>query len=376
MGCNGSYTMKSKYTSLKDSSRKTDDEHLPVFFRLAVVGDREKFDDLLASGGILLCDEIYSQLKELVKSRNPSKVLTDAEYADLISKQLGGVGIDAYGVWVYYPWAHKVVHLLDKDEFIELRTSRNKYKITVEEQAILSRKIIGIIGLSVGQSIALTIAMERVCGSLRLADFDTLDLSNLNRLRAGVHNIGLKKTVIAAREIAELDPYFNVEIYSDGVTADNIDSFFTANGKLDILIEVCDGLDMKILSRYKAKELHIPVVMDTNDKGMVDVERFDLEPERAVLHGLADGLNPGNMGSITGEQRLPIILKMVGGDNLSARMKRSMGEIGKTISTWPQLASSVVLGGAITTDICRRIFLDQFRASGRYYIDFEELVAD
>jgi hypothetical protein len=31
---------------------------------------------------------------------------------------------------------------------------------------------------------------------------------------------------------------------------------------------------MKIITRLKAKELGIPVVMDTSDRGMLDVERL------------------------------------------------------------------------------------------------------
>ena len=76
-----------------------------------------------------------------------------------------------------------------------------------EEKETLSKKKIGIIGLSVGQSIALTIAMERTCGELRIADFDILELSNLNRIRAGLPNLGIAKTIVVAREIAEIDPW-------------------------------------------------------------------------------------------------------------------------------------------------------------------------
>ena len=51
-----------------------------------------------------------------------------------------------------------------------------------------------------------------------------------------------------------------------------------------------------------------------------------------------------------------------------------MPEIGKTILTWPQLASAVVLGGGVSADVTRRIFLNQFTDSGRFYIDIEELI--
>lgn len=348
----------------------------PKFYRLNNDVDRGDFNQLLETVYPEIHDEIDGQLRELVKILHPKIKIKEDEYPALVERHLKGCNQHEYGVWVYYPWSNKLVHLLDEEEFIEVRTNRNRYKLTDEEQNYLRSKKIGIIGLSVGQSIALTMAMERVCGELRLADFDTVELSNLNRIRTGLHNLGLHKTVLAAREIMEIDPYLKVKIYSDGITGENIDDFFSCAGTIDLLVEVCDGLDIKIRSRFKARELRIPVLMDTNDRGMLDVERFDLEPDRPILHGLAGDLNPDIIKNLTNEQKIPYILKMVGADTISTRLKASMMEVEQSINTWPQLASSVVLGGALTTDTARRILLDQFHESGRFYIDFDELIAD
>jgi len=65
---------------------------------------------------------------------------------------------------------NEVVHLLEESEFAELRTNRNRYKITPDEQATLARKRIGVVGLSVGQSAALILALERSFSEMRLAD--------------------------------------------------------------------------------------------------------------------------------------------------------------------------------------------------------------
>jgi hypothetical protein len=352
-------------------------EYLPTLLKLSSPADKTTFDNLILDGKVTFVhDEIYVQLQELVKSMYPSVKIKNDEYPELISQHLNGRDIFTYGVWAYYPWSQRLVHLLDEEEFVEVRTNRNRYKITKEEQDLLKSKKIGIVGLSVGQSIALTLAIERTCGELRLADFDTAELSNLNRIRTGTFNLGINKAVIAAREIAEIDPYIKVIIFNDGLHAGNMEEFFTGKGKLDLFIEVCDGLNVKIESRYKAREHGIPVVMDTNDRGMLDVERFDTEPERAILHGLAEGLNPENIKDLTNEQKIPYILKMIGAETISTRLKASMLEVEQSINTWPQLASSVTLGGALTTDVSRRILLDQFHDSGRYYIDLEELVKD
>jgi hypothetical protein len=360
--------------SLLASSEQLKQVYMPVILRLNNVLDKKSLDQLIQNDEVLFVhDEIYGQLQELVKCERPSIKIKDEEYPELIANHLAGKDINEYGVWVYYPWSKRLVHLLDEDEFVEVRTNRNRNKITREEQQVLKNKTIGVVGLSVGQSIALTIAMERICGELRLADFDTAELSNLNRIRTGSHNLGLSKTVIAAREIVEIDPFIKVKLFSDGLHQGNMDEFFTGGGKLDLFIEVCDGIDIKLDSRFKAKELQIPVVMDTNDRGMLDIERFDLENDRGIMHGLLDVFINDNAIVVTEENRRGILMSILSFDSLSERMKLSMAEIGKTINTWPQLASSVVLGGAITTDIARRILLGEHQQSGRYYVDLDAI---
>lgn len=280
-------------------------------------------------------------------------------------------------MWAYYPWLEKLVHILDEEEYILVRTNRNKHKITQEEQDLLRQKKIGVIGLSVGQSVSLTLAIERGCGELRIADFDVLDLTNLNRIRSGIQNVDLKKTVIVAREIAELDPYLKVVCFDDGITEANIDRFLSENGQLDLLIDECDSFDIKISARKKAKEMGIPVLMEGSDRCTIDIERFDLEPERPVLHGFVDHMDMSVYKSLkTMDERIPYIAPVTGIETLSPRMKASAIEIMTTISTWPQLASAVTYGGGVTADISRRIMLGDLNVSGRFFIDMDELISD
>lgn len=351
----------------------------PEFYRFSSDNDIQSLKDILNKEGVFVHDEIYDQLKELIKSKNPTKKLTKEEYAEYIKKHLNGVDISEYGVWVYYPWSNRLVHTLDEDEFIYLRTAANRHKITSEEMQVLAQKKIGVIGLSVGQSVSVTLAMERGCGELRLADFDVLELNNLNRIRTGVQNLGLLKVVSVAREIAEIDPFFKVVIYPEGITEETIDDFYTKGGKLDAVIDECDGVDVKILCRIKARELDIPVLMEASDRGTLDVERFDLEPDRPIMHGWLEHLDLDlkvlkNLK--TSEEKLPYILPLSGMDTLSPRMKASMVEIEQTLTTWPQLATAVTLGGALTADTCRRMFLGQFTESGRYFVDLEEIIPE
>jgi molybdopterin/thiamine biosynthesis adenylyltransferase len=365
------------FEGILSDSKSVHSIYTPIILRLNKSEDADSFQSLFEDKKVdFIYDEINAQLKELIKGFHPAIRLKNEDYPELIKAHLAGAHVKEYGVWVYYPWSRRLVHLLDEKEFIEVRTNRNQYKITRQERDLLSEKRVGIIGLSVGQSIALTLSMERGYGELRLADFDELELSNLNRIRTGVHNLSVPKAVITAREIAEIDPFLRVKCFLDGLTEENMDDFFLEGGKLDMLIDECDGLDMKILCRYKARELQIPVLMDTSDRGMLDVERFDLEPNRPVLHGTVEGVDLKGIKDLTNEQKVPIIFRMLGIENVSLKIKASMLEVNQSINTWPQLASSVALGGAVGADVCRRILLDEFHDSGRYYVDLEEIIAD
>lgn len=360
----------------KAAQARTEQESVqPVFFRVYEDTDREKMQQLLqTTPSIKVHDEIVSQLRELIRSLFPAKNFSEEELAEAQRQHLKGRPLEEYGVWVYYPWSGRLVHILDKEEFIDLRTNRNQLKITREERDLLAARKTGIIGLSVGQSVALTMALERTSGELRIADFDTLELSNLNRIRTGVHNLGVSKIVAVAREIAEIDPFLKVVCFPEGLHKDNMQKFFLEGGKLDLVIDECDSLDIKFACRRFARKEKIPVLMDTSDRGMIDIERFDLEPGRPLFHGLvAEDTVPEN-GTILPAQRLQLSLQIVGGDTISDRMKASLPQIGKTILTWPQLASSVLLGGAVVTELCRKIALNETSVSGRFYVDVSEII--
>ncbi|WP_186756259.1 ThiF family adenylyltransferase [Echinicola salinicaeni] len=320
-------------------------------------------------------DHLDGQMAELIKINHPQDGLSDDELAPMVKEFFANQPRDKYGCWVYYHWRRQLVRLLSKEDFVQVRTSRNQYKITKEEQELLSTKKIGVIGLSVGQSVALSLAMERSFGELRIADFDTLELSNMNRIRTGVYHLGVKKAWMVSREIAEIDPFLKVVIYEEGITDDNINEFFESNGGLDLLVEECDSLPVKIKSRIKAKSLKIPVIMDTSDRGLMDIERFDDEPQRPIFHGFLEEFGEENeLAEILQERYKEILMSILDFDQLSERLKMSMEQIGKTITTWPQLASSVIMGGAMGAHYARMILLNQKVPSKRFYVDLEEVI--
>jgi hypothetical protein len=349
----------------------------PTVFDPALDEDRRRLDELVSSGRVWeTSDTLLAQLRDLASARRPGG---DGD-ADGI---LAGTPLSEYGRWVYYPWSGRLVRLLPPDQFRELRLDRNRPKVSAAEMTRLAGFTVGIVGLSVGNAVALTLALEGTVGHLRLADLDTLDLSNMNRVRAGVHDIGQAKTVLAARQIAEFDPYLGVSLLG-GVGPENVEEFLLGGPDLgpplDAVVDECDSLNVKFLLRTRARAHGLPVLMETSDRGMLDVERFDLEPARPLFHGLTgDTADVGDGGFGVGDdaakaRKAAVALRLLGERTISTDLAASFVEMGSTISSWPQLASDVLLGGASMTAAVRNLALGAPMPSGRRYLDLEATV--
>jgi molybdopterin/thiamine biosynthesis adenylyltransferase len=328
---------------------------------------------LMADPGVVVVDHVAEQLEQLVQGRTPGAALAGRALRDAVAGVLGGREPSAFGTWAFYPWRRRLVHLLPAPLHRELRLDRNRYAITVSEQERLTGLCVAVAGLSVGRAVVSTMAHEGIGGELRLADFDVLELSNLNRVVGGVADVGVSKVVLAAREVAELDPYIRVVAYPRGVQETTIADFVAG---ADVVVDECDDLDIKVRLREHARAAGRPVVMATSHRGMLDVERFDLEPERAPFHGLLGGVTSAQLGGLTTKQKVPYVIRILDPASLTDRAAASMVEVKETVSTWPQLASDVALGGAMVANAVRRIALGELTASGRFYADLDDLTAD
>lgn len=350
----------------------------PLLFTLEP-GAIDEVEGLCRAEGVRVVDAMERQLLEWARTELPREAFGSDACRALVEEEIRSAGATprSYGTWCYYPWRRALLRLLPAARFLAVRTNRNRDKVTREEQLGLAGKRIGVVGLSVGHAAALVLAQERLCGELRVADFDSLDLSNLNRLRTSVLNVGETKARLTAREIAEIDPYVTVRVFPEGVTEDNVERFLLEGGPLDLIVEECDTLGIKIRVRELARQHGIPVVMDTNDRGLVDVERFDHEPGRPVLHGLLDPHTSRSVTELGPAERLALFYRFFGGEErVSAPFRESVRKIGRELVSYPQLSSDVHLGAALVAHVAREVFLGRLNRSGRYAIDLHRLIDD
>src|SRR6266700_3984147 len=227
-------------------------------------GEKDRFLELCHDRGIGVSDTIGRQLAELAVARFPAprQAAERSRFAEHVTASMADLA--ELGLWVYLPWAAQVAHLLGPGEYLEVVTNRNRDKITRAEQELLRAKRVAVLGLSVGAEAAVVIAQEHLCGHLVLADFDRLELSNLNRLGASFTSIGQPKTKITARRIAAIDPYLEVTLVEDEVTAANAGQFISG---LDLLVEECDGPAAKYSVRQAAQAAGVSVVYAADERG-------------------------------------------------------------------------------------------------------------
>lgn len=268
--------------------------------------------------------------------------------------------------YAHFPWRNALVKIPGPRTFRRLRLDRNRHKLTASQQDAAGELRIGVVGLSVGHAISLTLALEGLAGELRLADFDDLELTNMNRIPATLMDIHDNKAVIAARRISEIDPYLTTVVHVHGITIENIDEFLDG---LDLVVEECDSFDVKVLVRQKCRERGIPVLMETSDGGTLDVERFDLEPDRPLFHGLAGDLRIEDLVGLDRASLTPLAVRVLEPTKVTAPMAASAIELGHTVTAWPQLGGDVLLGGATVAAAVRRLVQGKSLSSGRVRFD-------
>lgn len=325
---------------------------------------------IAVKGPFQVIDQYEIQLEEVFLLRNPKYRFNKnyrADFDKFASSHAGKGGLVSAGSWFYFPWMNTVIHFLSDAMHQEVRTGRNRNLITKAEQDKYYNSVVGILGMSVGSHVALTIAMTGGAKHIKLADLDVLSASNLNRVRTGFQNIEVPKVVAVARQIYEMNPYAKVELYQQGITEQALHKFLVGSGKLSLLVEEMDQPYFKIKVREEARKLGIPIIMaaDNADSIVVDVERYDLNKKYPILHGILGKMTSEEFKHVEPQDLPKVIAKMAGANLSTIRMLESVMQVGKTIYSWPQLGNAATLCGAVLTYLAREIILKVKVPSGR-----------
>jgi len=97
-------------------------------------------------------------------------------------------------------------------------------------------------------------------GTITLVDFDTVDITNLNRQLIATHStVGKEKTKLFRDRILDINPNAIVNIHNLRVTPENARSLFD-HMKYDYIVDAIDTVSAKLTLIEISKERKIPII--------------------------------------------------------------------------------------------------------------------
>ncbi|MEX2052347.1 MAG: ThiF family adenylyltransferase [Candidatus Paceibacterota bacterium] len=314
---------------------------------------------LIKEKHINFVDAFTSQIKELFIIKN-SKYACERKIEGYQTKEFIKFSkkIESNYVYIYYPWNFTVVKTVRKENYLELKTNRNRDLITKKEQEGLRRIKVAVFGMSVGSNISLVLTQAGISNQITIADFDELNTTNLNRIIAGVHQIGLNKATIAARKIYEDNPFAQVTVLNNGASREKVKKLLE-DKKINLIIDEVDSLQFKIELRELAAQYNIPVIMvtDNGDGVTLHVERYDLGYKK-IFNKKASYWKKILSGTLSVELLGKVIINdiMGGKNNVDPKMLRSARRTIKgELVSWSQLGSAAILAGVVATIMIKQI---------------------
>lgn len=346
-------------------------------FLLSDGADRDRWHSFLETHpAVRLIDRFDEQLAELFTIDHPEAEPKTDGFAQAQDEYRRAYyarrSPETAGVWVYYPWKQTAVRMLPPDEFFRVRTARNRNLITEADQRRLRDYVVGIAGLSIGNSIATALALQGF-ERLVLADHDTLEVSNLNRLHMPVTSLGENKAIITARQMYELNPYAQVAVVEAGISDANLAQFFDGPPRLDVVVEEIDSLAMKWKIRETARARRVPLLMATcmGERVLLDVERYDEQPNRKLfVRDVGDDFLRRVSAPLSRTEWMKAATSIVGEDDTLAEVAATNAEIGRTVTTRPLLGSTATVAGTITANAVRGFALGRPLPDGRHRFDY------
>lgn len=173
---------------------------------------------------------------------------------------------------------------------MEQRFDRLSLLIGNEQLEKLSSKTVLILGVGgVGSYVVDSLARSGI-GTLILVDFDTIDITNINRqIMALSSTIGKKKIDILRDRVIDINPKCNVICYDMFVNESNYMELF--KNKIDFFVDACDLIKTKKLVIKYCLNNNIKIIssmgtgnrMDPSKLEIIDIKKTSYDPLARII---------------------------------------------------------------------------------------------
>jgi ThiF family len=227
-------------------------------------------------------------------------------------------------------------------QFVDEALTRNGSLLTGFEQSSLAAARLLIAGCGSVGGAALEPLVRLGVGSLRLADPDSYDITNINRQLCLLADVGRNKAEVLAERAEAINPFVSVEAVPSGLTEENLESVLSdVNVVFDAVDVSGPGLWIKYLLHQRAASQRVPVVcgLDIGGKPMVFV--FDYRTSDQPFYGRADP------ESFRQENTVAAMRSWSSFRTVPADFLPIIQEVITNGGNWPQVSYSVVGIGAL-----------------------------
>ncbi len=187
----------------------------------------------------------------------------------------------------------------------------------------VKQSIVGIAGLGgLGSTVAIALARIGI-GKLVLVDFDVVEPSNLNRQQYAVKHIGMHKTDAIKQVIQEINPYVNVQTYTERIHRDNIKDLFK---EVHILVEAFDTAEGKrmLIENFHKHFPNKPIVSASGLAGYFSSNSLKVRKVSSYLYIVGDEENSAGPGvglmaprvGIAGNLQANTVLRLIMGEEI------------------------------------------------------------
>lgn len=208
----------------------------------------------------------------------------------------------------------------------------------------ISNKTVAIIGVGgVGGYVATGLARSGI-QNMVIIDYDTVDITNINRQIIAYHStIGKKKVDVLEAMLKDINPSIHVTKIDTFLTKDNLKEILD-NYSIDYLIDACDTMSTKqgLILYTISKNIKIVSSMGTGNKmdptklGIMDIRKTNNDPIARILRKWIKD-NKIN-------KKIPVLC--------SSEVPKKVGKIVSSTSFVPSVAG-LVIAGYIINDIIK-----------------------
>ena len=198
----------------------------------------------------------------------------------------------------------------DKQSFNQF--NRLEYLIGKDNVNLLKSKKILIVGLGGVGGFATEALARSGIGNITLVDYDTVDITNLNRQIIALNStVGRKKVEVFKERIKDINKECNVNIYDLFLDSNNYSEIITND--YDFVVDCCDSIEAKkilLLESYKKNIAYIGSMgtankMDPSLLEITDIKKTVNDPLARIMRKFVKENNLSKKIMVVSSKELP-----------------------------------------------------------------------